>query len=125
MNPDPTVVLTAMQFVFAISVVGILAGFARQWFKVRAQQRTLGVSNQELEQKLERLERASAENAQRLQDLETIVVSQTWSALQEPGLSEADRQRRVVAAGRHELHAPAAEEMNRQRAAELARRLGG
>ena len=125
MNPDPTVVLTAMQFFFAISVLGILAGFGRQWFKVRAQQRTLGVSNQELEQKVERLEQINAENAQRLENLETIVVSQTWSTLQEPGLPEADRQRRIVAAGRHELPPPAAEEMNRQRAAEIAHRLGG
>jgi 1,6-anhydro-N-acetylmuramate kinase len=125
MDPDPTVVLATMQFIFALSILGILAGFGRQWLKVRAQQRALGVSNQELEQKVERLEQANAENAQRLENLETIIVSQTWSALQEPGLSEADRQRRIVAAGRHELHAPAAEDMNRRRAAELAHRLGG
>src|SRR5262245_4592219 len=124
MNPDPTV-LVAMQFVFGISIVGILAGFARQWLKVRTQQRALGASNQELEQKVERLERESAENAQRLENLEAIVVSQTWGALQEPGLSEADRQRRIVAARPHEVHAPSAEELNRQRAAEIARRVGG
>jgi hypothetical protein len=124
MNPDPTVLAT-MQFVFAISFLGILAGFARQWLKVRTQQRALGASNQELEQKVERLEQVNTENAQRLENLEAIVVSQTWNTLQEAGLSEADRQRRIVASRPHEVQSPSAEELNRQRAAELARRVGG
>jgi len=120
---DPTIL--AIVGVFSISVLAVLPRFARQWLKVRADQRALGASNRELEQKLERLERANAEYAARLENLETIVVSQTWNVLQEPGLSEADRQRRIAAAGRHELQAPAAAEMNPQRAADLARRLGG
>src|SRR4029453_15828799 len=108
MNPDPNVVLAAMQFLLSISILGILAGFGRQWLKMRAQQRNLGASSRELEQKVEQLEQANAENAQRLENLETIVVSQTWGALQEPGLSEADRQRRVAAGGRHERPPPRA-----------------
>jgi hypothetical protein len=115
----------AMVLLFSIPVLGIIAGVVTKWLKLRAEQRALGVSNRELEDKIERLERVSAEYAQRFENLEAIVVSRTWSALQEPGLSEADRERRLAAAGRHELQAPAAEERNRQRAAELARRLGG
>lgn len=125
MDPDPTIL--AMVLIFSVPILAILAGFGKQWLKVRAEQRVLGASNQELEQKVEQLERANAENALRLENLETIIVSQTWSVLQDPGLSEADpdRRRRIVAARPHDVHAPAAEEINRQRAAELARRLGG
>jgi hypothetical protein len=123
MHPDP--VLATMVFVFSISTLGILAGLGRQWLKARAQHQALQASNRELEQKVEQLERVNAENAQRLENLETIVVSQTWSALQDPGLSEADRQRRIVAARPHDVHAPVAEDMNRQRAAALAHRLAG
>lgn len=114
-----------MLLVFSIPILAILSGVAKQWLKVRAEQRALGTSNRELEQKLERLERINAEHAQRLEDLEAIVVSQTWGAIQEPGLSEADRQRRLSSAVRREVHAPPAGEVNRQRAADLARRLAG
>jgi hypothetical protein len=114
-----------MVLVFSIPILAILSGFARQWLTVRAQQRALGASNQDLEKKVERLERINGEYAQRIENLEAIVVSQTWNVLQDPGLSEADRQRRIAATVRHEVHAPAAEEMNRQRAADLARRVGG
>jgi hypothetical protein len=124
MHPDPTVLAT-MVFVFSISIAGILAGLGRQWLKVRAQHQALRDSNRELEENVDRLERAAVESSQRLENLETIIVSQTWSALQKPGLAEAERQHRIVAARPHDVHAPAAEDMNRQRAAELAQRLGG
>ena len=113
-----------MILIFSIPMLAIVTGFLKQWVMMRAQQRTLGTSNRELEKKIERLEQANAEYAQRFENLEAIVVSQTWSAVAEPGLPEADRQRRLAAATRQEPHAPAAEELNRQRAAELARRLG-
>ncbi len=114
-----------MLLVFSIPILAILSGVAKQWLKVRAEQRALGTSNRELEQKLERLERINAEHAQRLEDLEAIVVSQTWGAIQEPGLSEADRQRQLTSAVRREVHAPSPGEVNRQRSADLARRLAG
>jgi hypothetical protein len=120
---DPTILTIVL--VFSIPIFGILSGFATKWLKMRAEQRALGASNRELVQKVEQLERTSAEYAQRLENLEAIVVSQTWNVLQEPELSEPDRQRWLAAAGRHEIHTPAAGEMNQQRAANLARRLGG
>lgn len=115
---DPLGTLTLV-LVFSIPSLAILSRVAMRWLTLRAEQRALGASNQELEQKVARLERASAESAQRIENLEAIVVSQTWNVLQKPGLSEADRQHRLAA------HAPAAEDLNRQRAAELASRLGG
>jgi|SRR6185436_3723830 len=111
--------------IFSIPLTAILGGFGMEWLKMRAKQKDLGTSNREMEQKVERLERTNAEMARRVENLETIVVSQTWSALQEPGLSESDRQRKLAATVRHEPHAPETEEMNRQRAEQLARRLGG
>jgi hypothetical protein len=122
---SPTTETLAIVLVFSVPILAILSGFARQWLTVRTQQRALGASNQELEQKVERLERINGEYAQRIENLEAIVVSQTWNAIQDSALSEADRQRRIAATVRHEVRAPAAEEMNRQRAADLARRVGG
>jgi len=117
--------MLAIVLAFSIPILAILAGIFKDRLKLRDQQKTLGASNRELEQKVERLERTNAEQARRLENLEAIVVSKTWGTLQEPGLADADRQRQLAATVRHETHAPAAEEMNRQRAEQLARRLGG
>src|SRR5262245_30502830 len=111
--------------IFSIPIIAILGGFYMERLKMRDKQKALGTSNRELEQKVERLEKTNAEMARRVENLETIVVSQTWSALQEPGLADADRQRKLAATARHEPHAPETEEVNRQRAEQLARRLGG
>lgn len=114
-----------MEFWVLIPVVAIVAGLVRDLFKLRAKQQVLGTSNRQLEQTMEELRRTNQSLAQRVENLETIVVSQTWNALNAPGASDAERQQRLAAAVRQEVHAPATEEMNRQRAADLARRLGG
>lgn len=111
--------------VFLIPIIGILAGVFREYLRLQTQQRALGTSSRELEKTVEELRRTNQELAQRVENLETIVVSQTWSALNDPTLSEAERQRRLPPVVRQEVHAPAVEEMNRQRAEQLARRLGG
>jgi peptidoglycan hydrolase CwlO-like protein len=108
----------------AIPVVAILGRVARQWMVLRAEQRALGVSSRDLTGKVERLEKANAEYEQRLQDLEAVVSSRTWNVLQESGAPDAERQRRVVSASHGEMQALPGEERNRQRTAELARRLG-
>jgi hypothetical protein len=108
-----------------IPIAAIFAGVFKDYLKLQAQQRALGKSTGELEKVVEDLRQTNRNLAQRVENLETIVVSQTWSAVQEPELSDADRQRRIAATVRHEVHAPATEEMNRQRAEQLARRLGG
>lgn len=107
MDTDPTILL--MVLVFSVPTLWIVTRPVTQWLKIRASKK------RELDQKVERLEQANADYAQRLENLEAVVVSRTWSALDEP----------VVATRPHEVHAPAAEEMNRERTARLARRLGG
>ena len=116
MDNEPTILL--MILVFSVPVLAILSRFATRW-------RALGTSSREVEQKVERLEKVNAEYAQRLESLEAVVVDRAWNGLQDPGLSEGDRQRRPVATGPHEVPAPGAEEMNTQRVAHLARRIGG
>ena len=108
-----------------IPIAGIFARVFRDYIKLQAQQRVLGSSNRELEKVVEDLRQTNRNLAQRVENLETIVVSQTWNTLNDPQLSDAERQRRLAPAVRHEVHAPAAEEINRQRAEQLARRLGG
>ena len=121
---DPNV-LASMVFVFAISALGIVGGIISRRLKARDEQKAaLGAANRELDLKVEKLERANAEMARRLENLETIVVSQTWSAVNVPEAAAAERPRRAAVAP-HEVPAPAMEEMNRQRAEQLARRLGG
>ncbi len=108
-----------------IPVVAILAGFFRDLFKIRAKQQVLGTSNRELEKLVEDLRQTNRTLGQRVENLETIVVSQTWNALNAPGVADTERQQKLAAAVRHEAPPPATEEMNRQRAEQLARRLGG
>jgi hypothetical protein len=60
----------------------------------------------------------------RVQNLEAIVVSQTWDALHAPGLTSVERDLKVASAVRREVKAdPAA--ANQQRAEQLAQRLQG
>jgi hypothetical protein len=108
-----------------IPIAGIFAGMFKDYLKLKAGQQTLGKSTSDLEKVVEDLRQTNRNLSQRVENLETIVVSQTWSAVQEPGLSDADRQRRIAATVRHEVHTPDTEEINRQRAEQLARRLGG
>lgn len=108
-----------------IPIAGIFARVFRDYIKLQAQQRVLGSSNRELEKVVEDLRQTNRNLAQRVENLETIVVSQTWNTLNDPHLSDAERQRRLAPSLRHEVHAPDTEEINRQRAEQLARRLGG
>jgi hypothetical protein len=115
----------AVCLAFSVPIIAIVSKAATRFIALRAEQRALGTSNHELELKVERLERANAESARRLENLEAIVVSQTWNVLGNPEVSEPVQQHRLAAANRQDLRAPATEEMNRQRAADLASRLGG
>ena len=105
-----------------IPLAGILAGVLREWIKVNARQRTLGASTQELEKELAGLKKEREAIHDRLQNLEAIVVSQTWDALHDKGLSPAERELKVASTIRRELK-PSEEDANRQRAEQLAQRL--
>lgn len=114
-----------MEWWVLIPIAGIFAGLVKDLLKIRAKQQDLGTSSRELEKEVAELRQTNQTLAQRVENLETIVVSQTWNAVNAPAATDAERQQRLAATLRHELPAPATEEMNRQRAADLARRLGG
>ncbi|HEX4959675.1 MAG TPA: hypothetical protein VF173_02465 [Thermoanaerobaculia bacterium] len=107
-----------------IPVAAILARVVRQWLRVQATQRQLGASTGELEREVAQLRQTNETFLERLQNLEAIVVSQTWDALHAPGLSPVERDLKVASAARREIKAdPAA--ANQQRAEQLAQRLQG
>lgn len=110
-----------------IPIVGILAGtfskLAKTWMRIKAQQQLLGASNRELEQDVTALQKDRASLLQRLENLEAIVVSQTWDALHDHSLPPQERERKVASTVRRELGT--AEPSYQQRAGELARRLQG
>jgi hypothetical protein len=95
----------------------------RTWIRFRETQRKLGVSTVELEREVVALTRSRDELIERLQNLEAIVVSQTWSALHERDLPPAERELKVASAVRRELAPPDPSTANRQRAEQLASRL--
>jgi hypothetical protein len=106
-----------------IPIVAILAANIRRWAAFQAKQRQLGASTTELEKEVAALAKAKAELTERVQNLETIVVSQTWGALQDRGLSPAERELKVATAAHRELGPADATAANQQRAEQLARRL--
>lgn len=108
-----------------IPVVAILAGVLKDWLKVRTQQRVLGVSTRELETEVAELQKDRAVMLERLQNLEAIVVSQTWDAVNDRSLPPPDRERRIASAVHREVGAPDPGVANQQRAEQLARRLQG
>ena len=135
----------------SIPILGIIGSVVRQWLSMRGKQvaparareleqklekllqragvqiRDLEKSKKELEEKLESLEASNQEYAERLENLEAIVVSQDWAALpktRQPALPGPEIQDELPTRP-HEVDEQAPEERNRQRAARLARRVGG
>lgn len=108
-----------------IPLAGIAAGMFKEYLKVKSQQRDLGASTKDLEQDVASLQKENAALNERLQNLEAIVVSQTWEVLHDKALPSEDRERRVATVAHRELTPPDRAAADRQRAAQLARRLGG
>jgi len=108
-----------------IPIVAIVAGTVKQWLRIKAQQQQIGSSTREIERTVARLEAREQELLDRVQNLETIVVSQTWDAVHDKALSPFERDLRVAATVRHEVRPIETDEANRQRAEQLARRLQG
>lgn len=108
-----------------IPVVAILAGVLRDWVRMRAKQKSLGASTSELENEVAALQREREVILDRLQNLEAIVVSQTWDAVNDRSLPPPERDLKVASTVRREIAAPSAEAVNQQRAEQLARRLRG
>jgi hypothetical protein len=108
-----------------IPVVAILAGVLRDWLKVREKQKSLGASTSELEKEVAALQKEREAILDRLQNLEAIVVSQTWDAVNDRSLTPPERDLKVASTVRREIAAPSSEAVNQQRAEQLARRLRG
>jgi len=114
-----------MQFEWVlIPIIAILVGGFKDWLKIRARQQALGASNKELERDLEEIRKERSSLLQRLENLEAIVVSQTWEALHDHSLPPQEKELKVASTVRREL-GTAAEPSYQQRAGELARRLQG
>jgi hypothetical protein len=111
------------QFWVLIPVIAILAGTFKTWIKVKAQQRVLGASNRELEQEVTALQKDRAALLARLENLEAIVVSQTWDAIHDTSLPPPERERRIASTVRRELEPSGPS--SQQRAEQLASRLRG
>ncbi len=152
MDLQPVSVILIATFL-SIPILAILASVVKEWLNMRAKQvaparareleqklekmlqraglqiRELEKSRKELEEKLEGLEITNHEYAQRLENLEAVVVSQAWAALHDknrkPDLPEPEEHDEIVLTRPHEVSEPTPEELNRQRAARLARRIGG
>lgn len=106
-----------------IPVVAILAGTFKTWLKMKAQQQVLGASNRELEQDVAALQKDREALLARLENLEAIVVSQTWDAVHDHSLPPVEREQKVASTVRRELGTSAPS--YQQRAEQLARRLQG
>ncbi len=101
-----------------------MKGF-REWLRFKAAQRQLGASTEGLEREVAGLRQTNEAVLERLQNLEAIVVSQTWDTLHDQGLAPAERELKVASVARRELKAPDPNSANQQRAEQLARRLQG
>jgi tRNA A37 N6-isopentenylltransferase MiaA len=108
-----------------IPVVAILSGSFKTWLKIKAQQRVLGTANRELEQEVAALRQERNALHQRIENIEAIVVSQTWNAIQDHSLPPAEREMRVASTVRREVAPVASGPSNQQRAEQLASRLRG
>lgn len=108
-----------------IPIFGIMAGSFSEWLKFKAKQRQLGVSTEGLEKEVAILKSANGALAERVQNLEAIVVSQTWDALHDRGLSPVERDLKVASAVRREIKGPDTTSANQHRAEQLAQRLRG
>ncbi|MBW8874149.1 MAG: hypothetical protein JF614_04235 [Acidobacteria bacterium] len=108
-----------------IPIAAIVTRGFRSWLRFQATQRQLGTSTHDLEREVAGLRQANETVLERLQNLEAIVVSQTWDALHDRGLAPAERELKVASVARRELKAPDASAANQQRAEQLAQRLQG
>jgi hypothetical protein len=102
----------------------VMKGF-REWLRFKATQRQLGASTVELEREMAGMRKTNETLLERIQNLEAIVVSQTWDALHDQGLAPAERELKVASVSRRELKAPDVSSANQQRAGQLAQRLQG
>src|SRR5688572_10490833 len=89
-----------------IPLFGILAGMFNEWLKFKEQQRQLGSSTEELERLVAELKKRDQALNERIENLEAIVVSQTWDVLHDRALNPAERERKLVSTAQREMPPP-------------------
>lgn len=104
-----------------IPIFGILAGTFKEWLKFREKQNQLGNSTQNLEKLVAELRQRDQALAERVENLEAIVVSQTWDVVQDKTLAPEDRERRLASVAHREMPPPPVPDSHK--AEVLARRL--
>lgn len=110
-----------MELWVLIPIFGIAAGMFREWLKFREKQNQLGNSTQNLEKLVAELRQRDQALAERVENLEAIVVSQTWDVVQDKTLAPEVREHRLASVAHREL-APSPVP-DSQKAEVLARRL--
>jgi hypothetical protein len=86
-----------------IPLAGIFAGMWKELLKARAQGIRLGSSTKDLELEVAALKTERAALLERVENLEAIVVSQTWGAVQDKTVPEPVREQHVAAVAHREL----------------------
>jgi hypothetical protein len=107
--------------VFLLPLAGMTLKFFREWLRFKAQQTRLGSSTENLEKVVVELRAREQELVHRLENLEAIVVSQTWDAVTDRSLPPVEKELRVSSAAHRELAPPPVPDS--QRAEVLAQRL--
>lgn len=115
--------MEGIAFWMVIPIVAIVAGTVKEWIRVRARQRQLGRSTNHLEKEVEELRARERELADRIENLEAIVVSQTWDVVHDRSLPSSARELKLSSVAPHEMGPPRVPDS--QRAEVLARRLKG
>jgi hypothetical protein len=113
-----------MSFAFIwvlIPIFGILAGAFKEWLKFREKQNQLGHSTDNLEKLFSEFRQREEALVERIENLEAIVVSQTWDVVQDKTLSPVEKEYRVASTARREM--PPQPVPDSHKAEVLARRL--
>lgn len=104
-----------------IPIFGILAGMFSEWLKFRQKQNQIGNSTQNLEKLVAELRQRDQALAERVENLEAIVVSQTWDVVQDKTLAPEIKEHRLASVAHRELAPPPVPDSHK--AEVLARRL--
>ena len=111
------------QFAFwmIFPIFGMMMGMFKQWLRFKERQNQLGNSTQNLEKLVAELRQRDQALAERVENLEAIVVSQTWDVVQDKTLAPEVREHRLASVAHRERAPPPVPDS--QKAEVLARRL--
>lgn len=110
-----------MEMWVLIPIFGIAAGMFSEWLKFRQKQNQIGNSTQNLEKLVAELRQRDQALAERVENLEAIVVSQTWDVVQDKTLAPEVKEHRLASVAHRELAPPPVPDSHK--AEVLARRL--